>query len=383
MLNKYALLASSSLILFMPLTVSAQSSISFRGTAPALTIPLNPDESVEFSAETGNLEASCLFQTGTTVCQGVGAIGSGQAPTVVLGVTGLQQDGQGRWLVAAGVPATVTRTITNSADVCIASTVTGPAAATGWDNLFAPAATSTANSVRFPSAGEYQIGLRCYNGAGAAATPTTLTFLVQAPVGPNPDSCSLPPHANINPTGFTRHVLTWNDLFGTGAFPGYTTRSPIGSFTIGRTLGGPLSAGMYITVPVTVAANTEYTLRHYPAQWVGTAPPGVSPGTWYPGDPNRAGAAFVSISPCAGDLRPWTSVTSDPILSRCRTDFPVTEGPFAFTTKANAGALCQLTAGQTYWLTYAMVNPNDGLTTTENTCAHGERCETTVEFSSR
>lgn len=358
---------------------AAQSSIVFRNTSPLTTIPLEPAEPVVFSADQNNLVASCLLQTGTTVCQGVGQQTNAQVPAITLSPTGLNTDPSGRYLVDSGVQFPVRRQVTNSPHVCVA-TSTPATGVVGWDNAFTPGADTSVN-VRLSGSGEVTLRYRCYNEAGAAPTATSLVFLINAPVGPNPDACSLPSNPNINPAGFIRHVLSWNDLFGTGPFPGYTTRSPVGSYTIGRSLPGPLAAGMFITVPITVEANRTYTLRHYPAQYVGSAPPGFAPGSWYPGDTSREGAAFVSISPCAGDLRPYSPSPSDPWLRRCRTSTPILEGPFQFTTGASP-FLCELQAGQTYWLTYAMVDPDGGLTTTEDTCRFGRSCETTIEFRS-
>lgn len=356
----------------------AQSSITFRNSVPLTTVPLDVSQPVEFSATNNNLTASCVLQANTTVCQGVGQQTNTQAPAVTLSVTDLSTDTEGRYLVNSGVQFPVRRQVTNSPHVCVASS-TATSGVTGWDNAFNPAADTSVN-VRLSGTGEVTLRYRCYNEAGAAANPTSLRFFINAPVGPNPDACSLPNNPLINPAGFSRHVLTWNDVFGTGAFPGYSVRSPIGSFTVGRTLQGPASAGMFITIPFTPEVNRTYTLRHYPAQFVIGAPPGQTPMTWYPGDTSREGSAFVSISPCAGDLRAWAS-GSDPWLNRCRVSSPIKEAPFTFTT-GNASHLCQLQAGQTYWLTYAMADPTGGLTTTEHTCDYGARCETTVEFRS-
>jgi hypothetical protein len=223
------------------------------------------------SPDNNNLVASCLLQASSTVCQGVGQQTNTQAPAVTLTATGLTPDASGRFLVDSGVQFPVRRQVTNSPHVCVA-TSTATTGVVGWDNAFMPSADTSVN-VRLSGSGEVTLRYRCYNEAGAAATPTSLVFLINAPVGPNPDACSLPSSPNINPAGFVRHVMSWNDLFGTGPFPGYTTRSPVGSYTVGRSLPGPLSAGMFITVPITVEANRVYTLRHYPAQFVGSAPP--------------------------------------------------------------------------------------------------------------
>lgn len=189
---------------------------------------------------------------------------------MTLSVTGLTQDSQGRFEVNAGQQVAVTRAITNSADVCIAS-ATPASGASGWLNVFAPAASSVAN-VQFSGSGEVTLGLRCYNQAGAAPTATQLRFVVAAAVGVNPDLCELPPDPLIRPQGFTRYVLTWNDLFRVGPFPnapGYL--NPVGSYTIGRSFPGASAAAMYITVPIVPEPGKTYVFNHATAQAVAAA----------------------------------------------------------------------------------------------------------------
>ncbi len=365
--SHFSVLASVACLLMGSTAAMAQSSLTFRGSSLS-PIPLDVTQPLTIGDD-GSVQASCLFQAGTTVCQGVSPPVSQQIPTVALSVSGLTQDGQGRYELTAGTQFAISRTITNTADVCVASSSVA-ATTVGWDSVFAPAATSSA-TVRLTSAGEYTLGLRCYNLAGAAATPTQLRFVVAAPNGPNPDSCTLPADPSIQPANFTRYVRSWNQVFQVGDFPnapGYLV--PIGSFTVNNSLPGPSSAGMYISVPFTPQANRTYTLRFYPAQAIFAA--------GYNGDQTRRGTSFVSASRCAGDLRAPDIGSSDPDLRLCRS--MVNNGPFVFTTTGNAG-VCQLQAGQTYWLNFMMVNPTGGLSNTTHTCLFTDRCESLLQFS--
>jgi hypothetical protein len=359
-------LATTVCLLMTASVAQAQSSLTFRGSSLS-AIPLDTTQALTIGDD-GSVQASCLFQVGTTVCQGVSPPVSQQIPTVVLGVTGLTQDTQGRYELPAGTQFPISRAITNTADVCVASS-TVPASTVGWESVFSPAA-STSATVRLTAAGEYTLGLRCYNLAGAPSTPTQLRFNVSAPVGPNPDACTLPANPNIQPANFTRYVRTWSQLFQRGPFPdapGYAV--PIGSFSVTNSLPGPASAGMYITAPVVLEQGRSYRFDIIPAQGVFAA--------GYNGDQNRRGTTFVSISRCAGDLRAPDSGSSDPDLRYCRG--MIREGSFYFNGAGLANA-CSLTPGETYWINFMMVNPIGTLSNTTNTCETLDRCESLFQF---
>lgn len=375
---EFSVLAAAVGLLFGASAVQAQSSLTFRGSSLS-PIPLDVSQPLTVGDD-GSIQATCLFQTGTTICQGVSPPQSQQVPVTTMSVTGLTQDPQGRYEVTAGQQISVTRAVTNSPDVCIAS-ATPVSGASGWLNVFAPAASSTAN-VQFSGSGEVTIGLRCYNQAGAAANPTQLRFMVTASVGANPDLCELPADPLIRPQGFTRYVLSWNDLFRVGPFPsapGYL--NPVGSYTITRSFPGASAAAMYITVPIVPEAGKTYALNHSTAQWVQAA--------GYPGDPSRAGGSFVSVSPCAGDLRAQVGASPDQLLRSCRSAGPLYEDVFRFTTSASApSSVCKLVPGQTYWLNFMMNNPatlvnasTGAINLTQTACDHGTSCETLIQVS--
>lgn len=375
---KFSVLAASIGLLFGATAVQAQSSLTFRGSSLS-PIPLDVSQPVTVGDD-GSVQASCLFQTGTTVCQGVSPPVSQQVPAVTLSVTGLTQDAQGRYEVNAGQQVAVTRAVTNAADVCIASSA--PASgATGWLNLFAPAASSSAN-VQFSGSGEVTLGLRCYNQAGAAPTPTQLRFIVAAAVGANPDLCELPADPLIRPQGFERYVRSWNDLFRVGPFPsapGYL--QPVGSYTITRSFPGVSSAAMYITVPIVPEAGKTYNFNHSTAQAVEAA--------GYFGDPTRAGGNFMSVSPCAGDVRAQVGGSPDQLLRVCRSEGLLYENVFRFTTSNSASSsICKLVPGQTYWLNFMMNNPATlvnaagEINLTQTACDAGrQNCETLIQVT--
>lgn len=372
---KFSALAASIGLLLGPGAVHAQSSLTFRGSTLS-PIPLDVNQPLTV-ADDGSVQATCLFQVGTTVCQGVSPPQSQQVPTVALNATGLTPDGQGRFQVNAGQSVPVARVITNTADVCIASVTSTTGGASGWSNLFAPAATTSAN-VQFTGSGDVTLGLRCYNQAGAPATASQIRFIVAAAIGPNPDLCELPQHPLIRPQGFTRHVLSWNDLFRLGPFPaapGFLM--PVGSFTITRTIPAVSSAAMYITVPIVPEAGKTYIFNH------GTAQANAQ----YPGGPFRAGGNFMSISPCAGDLRAHVPGSPDMLLSACRADAPIFETSWRFTTSTSSSApACRLVAGRTYWLNFMMIDPatlvnpaTGAIDLTQETCDQGDQCETMIQ----
>lgn len=376
---KFSALAASIGLLLGSGAVHAQSSLTFRGSTLS-PIPLDVNQPLTV-ADDGSVQATCLFQVGTTVCQGVSLPQSQQVPTAALSVTGLTPDGQGRFQVNAGQSVPVARAITNTADVCIASVTSTTGGASGWSNLFAPAASTSAN-VQFTGSGDVTLGLRCYNQAGAPATASQIRFVVAAAIGPNPELCELPQHPLIRPQGFTRHVLSWNDLFRVGPFPaapGYL--QPVGSYSIGRTIPAVSSAAMYITVPIVPEAGKTYVFNHSTSQSVFAA--------GYPGGPFRAGGNFISVSPCAGDLRAHVQGSSDMLLSACRADQPLFEGSWRFTTSSSSNApACRLVAGQTYWLNFMMidpatlVNPTTGaIDLTRETCDQGDQCETLLQIN--
>lgn len=170
----------------------------------------------------------------------------------------------------------------------------------------------------------------------------------------------------IRPAGFFMRDVTWASQFNGRAFgEPISYLAPIGSFSVGDND----AAGMYITIPFRPEPGRPYHLEWYEAQPVSMA--GYSIG-------RRATTVFVSISPCAGDLRPHNRTSLDPWLRGCRRQS--SQSILSFSTDPAAG--CPLVAGETYWLTIMMADASDGLTPTEHSCASGrDRCEANFDLN--
>jgi hypothetical protein len=158
--------------------------------------------------------------------------------------------------------------------------------------------------------------------------------------------------------------MTWEQVFEQAYpdAPGYLI--PLGSFTPSRSMDGPASASMYLAIEFTAKAGVAGSIAFAPSQ-----PIAAVGYTQY-----RAGTAFVTVSPCAGDFRAPDPASSDPFVKNCRA--LMVEGGFFFGNIEGAGAhYCQLTPGATYYLNVVMAPPTalDGVT---SSCDNGiPRCE--------
>jgi hypothetical protein len=337
-------------------SVHAQSTIEFVNSShPPIQLRANTD--VTFDSE-GNLEAECVLQAApSTLCAGLGTT-VGPRPQVTLSAPAA---------VTTAVAFNVTRTIVNTADVCLTA-LTPAQNVVGWGSVTPSNGTT---EVRINAAGTYEFGLRCYNIDGANQQLATATVVAEGPTNtwpPDPSACTLPSSPAIRPAGFVEYVRTWEVAFFGQSYPNTPSfLAPIGSFTISKPLNnGPSSVGMYLSIPFIPNAAQSITLRHNPAQTVQT-----TEGTYG----GRPGSFLVGISPCAGDLRPPSTAAEADIWQRhCR--FVGTEANMSFGTLA--GNQCRLVEGQVYWLTYSATDPYN-LSPNTNTCEGGSvRCEVNV-----
>jgi hypothetical protein len=349
---------------FVAAPVGAQSaSIRFTNTdIPA--IPLLDSSSVSIDTA-GNLLAQCVLDGET--CQGITTGAGGDAPVVTLSRTNGTAD------IVKGASIALSWTVTNSAAVCVTSSTPS---VTGWNGGTVAAAGGTA-SLPLTTEGANALSLKCYNDAGGSELATVAATVVPGDGGGGlPDAiplCTVDGIAGnelVQPTGFTGHLITWAGLMFGAEFPdGKSHLSPVGSFTLRNILSsgtrGPTMNARYITTPFIAGANANYNLSWLGAQAITAA--GYNP-------PRAASQVFVSISPCAGDLRPRVQFSPDPLLGICRAF--AGSASIKYGTTGAAGQ-CPLVEGQTYFINIAMVNPSDGLTLTETSCAPGEgnRCE--------
>lgn len=201
-----------------------------------------------------------------------------------------------------------------------------------------------------------------------------------SPLPPNPPTTGIPActfpgiagHPLVQPAGFKGYRKQWSDIQIGRDFPnGNAYLTPVGSYTLkalSPSTKGPSMAGKYIAVEFVAKAGQFPLLSWVNAQRQGQVPD-------YP-VPRNAASMFVSISPCAGDLRPGSVFTSDPWLKYCRASSP------SASLKFGVNSTCKLVDGQRYWITIAAVEPADGLTTTETTCTYRPsegRCEVNMQ----
>ena len=348
-----------SLLLGMPTLVAAQAvTIEFTNTELP-PIELLDNTSVTIDGD-GNLEAQCVPEGDS--CKGVSTGTTGPVPAVTLGRTGTG-------VVNTGATLALNWGVQNTAAVCLAKS--SPTVA-GWNNILVAANGGTAN-LSMTTPGTFNLTLQCYNDFGASNL-ATLAVTVQGQVVdtqiPACTDTAMVSTGRVQPANFTGNLVQWKDLFYNATFPhGPSHLSPIGSFTLraqAPSTRGPTMNARYITTPFTAGPNASYQV-----QWLGAQPIGVIQYN----SARVAQTVFVSISPCAGDLR-GPSPFGGADLKLCRAQ--LNSGSLKFGTTGATGQ-CPLVAGEKYFLNIAMVDTLQpgALSTTTTTCAPsaGNRCE--------
>lgn len=311
----------------------------------------------------GNLTAQCVLAEGGTTCDGVSAGNDGDVPLVTLTRVGTAD-------IFANGTLNLSWTVQPAADVCLA---TSDPAVPGWNNTVVAATGGNAN-LTMSTAGTFQMSLKCYNEDGVSNTSSVSVIIKPSDdggEGTQIPACTVPgltETGRVQPQGFTGFRRTWSQLFYGAQFPNMPSHLvPVGSWSL-RTLldganKGPNMNGKYITVPFVPAPNTDYKLA-----WLGIQ--GVDAAQYY--SPRNATSLFVSVSPCAGDLRGRVNGGAAE-LSACRSQSRATS--LFFGTKP--GTSCELNAGQTYWLNIAFIDASgtEPLSTSTTTCQTGNRCE--------
>lgn len=360
-----ALLAATS-------SASAQSiDIEFTNAPEMPAIQLKDGTNVLIDGD-GDLAAQCVLDQAGKLCAGVQTGGpSGPVPAVTLARVGNTD-------VATGTPTQFNWTAQPSAGACVA---TSQPVVTGWNSDFV-AGTGGSKNLTFSSAGAYTLSLKCYNDHGVSNT-ASLAVTVVGGQNPNPGTV---PACNVDgikdsplvqPAGYTGHMVAWSSMFYGASFPNTSTfLAPVGAYTL-RSLNtstrGPDMRARYLSTEFVAGADSIYRLKWYAAQPISDAGRGGPFPSGY--NPARvADSVLVTISPCAGDLRPFNSLSSDPWLKRCRAR--LSNGTISFGTNG-AIAACPLQPGQKYYLNIALVNTDNGSVPTTTTCkpSDNHRCE--------
>lgn len=352
------------LVLASGLAVAQEHTIEFTNTDMP-PIELLNNTSVGIDGE-GNMTAQCVTNVAGDACKGVGT-STGSVPAITL------QRSNGTGNITTGNALSLAWTVgATAADVCVA---TSTPAVTGWNGTTVSKTSASAN-LTMNTAGTFTLSLKCYNASGISNTASVNATVVNGTGGGNPTT---PPACNIEgiadnnqfvqPTGFTGHMVTWQNLMLGATFPyGNSFLSPIGSYTlraVSPATNGPVMSSRYISTEIVPEANKNYQIS-----WVSVQRQEEVPGYT---TARSANSMFMSISRCAGDLRAPDPFSNDPSLKRCRVLLNSTS--FKFGTSGAAGQ-CPLEAGVKYYINFAFVNPTDGLTVTETTCAgNGGRCE--------
>ena len=333
----------------LPTPAAAQAwTLSFAGGGQA-DIPLESGSLLLLQPD-GRFTGRCVLSGGQ--CSGVSAPPpSGQLPTATLA---------GAATATTSAALQLSRTVTGAPELCVASAAPS-AGVTGWNGAVGPA--SGTSSVSFTSNGTYALSMRCYNANGASSTAMHTVNVGGG--GTTPPGCSLPPDPNIRPAGLTEYAMTWNQVFEREypSAPGYLI--PLGSFTPQRSMDGPLSAKMYLSISFVARAGVRGNIA-----FSGSQPIAAVGYTDY-----RIGNGFVTISPCAGDFRPPDPLSPDLFVRNCRIVVQAESSLFFGNSPTPSSAYCQLTPGQTYYLNVVMAPPGslNGFT---NSCLNGiPRCE--------
>jgi len=301
----------------------------------------------------GSFEGRCVLVAGTTRCQNISGSGTtGPLPAISLSAPSS---------ATTGAAITVGRSAASAPELCVASSA--PASGvSGWSGSLGPGSGSS--SVTFAASGTYSLSMRCYNANGASSSNAVSINVTQGG-GTTPGNCSIS-HPRIRPQGFTEHVRTWPQVFNGFAYPLTQSRpTPVGSFSVTlNQASSPPSAGMYLSIPVTLPADR--TLRIFTTLVTGTE---NFPGYTQP----RQGNVFVALSPCAGDLRALDPQSSEVFL-RCRG--MMAESSVSFSSRIFPGQGCHNIPPGPYWLTVMHADPSaPGFGPFTNTCFNGDRCE--------
>lgn len=324
-------------------------------------IPLLNGTSVGIDGE-GNLTAQCVLGAGTDVCQGLNTE-EPQGPVPIVSLT--RTNGSG--VINTNSPLALSWTVQQGAEICLA---TSSPTVNGWNSAVVAATGGTAN-ITMSSAGTFALSLKCYNAHGASTVSTVnVTVEGQGPVNTIPE-CTVPglsETGRVQPVGFTGTLMQWPAIFYSQQFPNMPSfLVPTGSWSLRNLFDsgnrGPNMNARYITIPFTPQPSSNYKISWLGAQAVHAAGYTTTRG---------ADSVFVSISPCAGDLR-GKSLSGGTELSACRGQ--VRSGAVYFGT--TSGSQCPLVAGQPYFVNIAFVDTTGTapLSTTTTTCASGNRCE--------
>ena len=290
---------------------------------------------------------------GTAPAGGGGGSGDEELPTATLTRTDTIDP------VVPGISITLAWTSTG-ANACTGTADAANPTDTGWDGP--KPLSSSGTDVVVAAVGTYTFHLVCENESGSSGEQT-VSVVVQAAAY----DCTDP---LISPSSMTRIDKTWVQAF--SAPNGFVT----GTYPV--SVPGPVPIGSekghYTVIPFTPNAAENVSITFDMAQannQYGYGQPRVT-----------NGGMFVSISPCAGDLRAIDNGTTDDFLrSSCR--IWNNAGGLTYSTVPGSPTICRLEAGVPYFITVSPVDPSDGITAGEETCLNDSFTGCDVQAISR
>ena len=313
---------------------------------------------------TGDFSVQCETETvsGVLNCKGVSSstVQPGNPPDLSFGRSDTNSE------VETGESITLAWSTANpTADLCVASAT--PANA-NWTGL---KGASGSQAISFAAAGTYTFSLVCYGAEGKNAPTPAVSVAVTGPSTPPPpvDGCSITSSDPLfRPPVYSDQRRTWAQVFNGVGFPQVTTAThPVGAFTIGD---ASLST-RYISVPFTPEAGKTYVVDWFEAQ--------VLSAVGYRSQ--RPGEAWVTISPCAGDFRPVSTV--DNWTKRGCRRFGQSEAlTFSTNYASSTNSFCAVEAGKQYYLNIAFFDPAlGGAALGTTTCQSGSLCEVMMKLA--
>jgi hypothetical protein len=330
----------------MTLTGHAGAQVIRFTNASNLEVPLKAGSSVQVDSS-GNLIAECVLANGT--CSGLPTGSAAGAPTGSLS----RVDGDPE--VHAGESVKLAWS-SSGAKVCQASS-TGPA-----NNWSGPRTTANGSgeTITVVTQGSYVFKLLCFNEAGASPPYTVAVNVLAGQANPPPaaDDCTLDASTPlVQPAGWTRIDKSWSQLF--ADYDG----SPMPTYPSSFGYPVPIGAnkGTYVAASFTAGADQTVSIFWDPMQ----AKPEQG---YYTARP--AQGMFISVSPCAGDLRPADG-SGGFLMAGCRR-YNSSAG-ITYSTKSTLAAsnftACKLQAGKKYYINVLPADPTDGLSAGEHSCS--------------
>lgn len=285
-------------------------------------VTVEPDGDVRLSCAPNGSGGCVGFPTGGTIIPA-------NAPTVSLSSSAGSQ-------VAVGAAFSVNATLGNNPESCLR---TSSPLVDGWDGAVVPGLANA--SVVLSQAVAHTLSLKCFNDAGAGSGAVTVTGTSTG--GGGGGVCGDTSGFNT-PTGYTRD----NSVTALATLPISSQARAFKFF-----------ASKYLAMGFKGATD-------FPASSSLTLAAGTVGGVTL-----RYSGFYMTISPCAGDLRPALNAanTTDPTRAiGCRTYVPTPEGDFLLVNFNNgppSNSHCNLDPNVQYYMNIVLDDPAGGLNPAE------------------